>query len=72
MRKAQVFKRLRDEAQAAGVSNQEFAKILDKAAAPHIGTAYAFGLITAAHTATYNKETVCRYIREWRRLQRGQ
>lgn len=70
MTKNKIFKRLNEEAKAAGLTNAEFVSKLDAAAAPHIGTAYAFGLITAAHTETFNKETVCRYIREWRRLNR--
>jgi len=71
MTKANVFKRLNAEAEAAGLTKAEFVAKLDAAATPRIGTAYAFGLITAAHAQVYNKETVCRYIREWRKIHRA-
>lgn len=70
MNKNKVFKRLNEEAEKAGLSQIEFAAVLDKQATPRIGTAYAFGLITGLHANVSNKETVCRYIREWRLIQR--
>jgi len=70
MTKREVFKRLEDEVARSGKTKVEFIQELDKAATPKIGLAYAFGLVTAAYTGTFNNETVCRYIRQWKQAGR--
>jgi hypothetical protein len=67
MKKQDVFKRLEEEVIRSGKTKAEFIAELDKSARPKVGLAYAFGLVTAAYTGTFNNETVCRYIREWKK-----
>lgn len=66
-----IYKRLNEEADRSGLTRSEFVSELDKAALPKDGSAYQFGTVLAEFCALYNKETVCRIIRQYRKENRS-